>query len=72
MVDIKTLVGCLGGSGAVARKFNITTAAVSQWIAADAVPPAREAQMWVIANYAGVDWTPPGAEGFRLAEKDAA
>lgn len=55
----------LGGQAEVARRLGVTRAAVSQWVAADAVPVARRIDLWRLAVDGAIEWTPPGAEGLR-------
>jgi transcriptional regulator with XRE-family HTH domain len=62
---IRDLMRGLGGQAEVARRLGVTRAAVSHWVAADALPRDRHVQVWQMALDAGLDWTPPGAEALR-------
>lgn len=64
-MTIRELMRSLGGQSEVARRLGVTRAAVSHWVAADALPRERLMQVWVLAAEAEVDWTPPGAETLR-------
>lgn len=55
----------LGGQANVARHLGVTRAAVSHWVAANALPAERREVVWQMALDAGLDWTPPGAEALR-------
>lgn len=72
MITVRELVDGLGGGANVARQIGVTAAAVSHWIAAGAIPPNRETQMWALAAAAGLDWSPPGAAAWRLAPRQEA
>lgn len=58
----------LGGPARLGRALGVTTAAVSNWSAAQRVPPTHALAIWRMATAAGLAWTPPGAEGLRLVE----
>lgn len=55
----------LGGAAKVARQLGVTTQAASQWMTADAVPPAHYLPLWRMALEAGLPWEPPGAAELR-------
>ncbi|MGX9966089.1 hypothetical protein ACVFYP_22375 [Roseomonas sp. F4] len=61
----KLLIVALGGNKAVAGRCRVTSGAVSNWIAADAVPAEHHLTLWDMALAAEVEWTPPGAGGLR-------
>jgi transcriptional regulator with XRE-family HTH domain len=66
-ITVRALRAALGGQAEVARRLGVTRAAVSHWVAADALPRKRHLQIWRMAAEAGLEWTPPGAEGLRDA-----
>jgi hypothetical protein len=72
MVSTRDLIQRLGGPGSVARAVGVSAAAVSNWIARDAIPADRHLTLWRLAVQRGVEWTPPAASGFRLVEGEAA
>jgi hypothetical protein len=65
-MTVRELVEALGGPAAVGRSFGISTEAVCQWTAANAVPRARRLDVWALAQRAGLAWRPPGGEGLTL------
>lgn len=65
VMTLRDLMSRLGGQADVARRLNVTRAAVSHWVAANALPAERREAVWQMALDAGIDWTPPGAEGLR-------
>lgn len=46
--------------------------AVSNWLARGAVPAEHRNTVWQMALDAGIDWTPPGAEGLRDKLRESA
>ncbi|NKC33478.1 helix-turn-helix domain-containing protein [Falsiroseomonas selenitidurans] len=64
-MKVKLLVVGLGGNKAVGERCGVSQAAVSNWIAADAIPAEHHLVLWEMALAAKVEWTPPGAEGLR-------
>jgi hypothetical protein len=68
-MKVSQLIIALGGPAKVSRELGLTTAAVSNWSAAERVPPMHELPLWRMATAAGLDWTPPGAEGLALVAK---
>jgi len=68
-MDIKAFIAALGGPAKVARELGITTAAVSNWPLTGRVPAEHHIALWTMATAAGLDWTPPGAEGMALVPK---
>jgi hypothetical protein len=72
MVSTRDLIRQLGGPGSVARACGVSAPAVSNWIARDGIPVERHIPLWRLALQLGVEWTPPGADGCRLVEGEAA
>lgn len=72
-MEIRDLIDGLGGGAQLAKRMGVLPSAISNWIAAGEIPAARHLQMWRLAVEAGIEWTPPGAEGLRLiAQPDEA
>lgn len=65
-MNVSDLIAKLGGPAKVGRDRRVSTAAVSNWSAANKVPAEHQLALWRMATEAGIDWTPPGAEGLRL------
>jgi hypothetical protein len=65
-MEVSALIAKLGGPAALGRKLGITTQAVSNWHVTGRVPPNHEVRVWKLATEAGLQWTPPGAEGLAL------
>lgn len=66
MVTLDQLIEQLGGSAAVAKACGVGVSAVSNWVARGGVAAEHRVTLWRLATEAGIDWTPPGAEGLRL------
>lgn len=66
MVTLDQLIEQLGGSATVARECGVGVSAVSNWVARGGVAAQHRVTLWRRATEAGIDWTPPGAEGLRL------
>jgi hypothetical protein len=66
MLTLEQLIERLGGTAAVARACGVGTSAVSNWVARGGVAAEHRLTVWRLATEAGVEWTPPGAEGLRL------
>lgn len=64
-MDVRTLCERLGGQKAVAERLGLRPQAVNNWCARDSVPADHHVSLWQMALDAGLDWTPPGAEGLR-------
>lgn len=62
---VKTLIVELGGNKPVAERCRVSSAAVSNWIAANAVPAEHHITLWDMALAAGVAWEPPRADDIR-------
>jgi hypothetical protein len=71
-MEVSSLIAALGGPTRVAKTLGITTQAVSNWSATRRVPREHHVAVWRMASAAGLDWTPPGAEGLTLVEKERA
>jgi hypothetical protein len=71
-MEVPDLISALGGPAKVGRALGITTQAVSNWSATNRVPAEREVALWRMATEAGLEWTPPGAEGLALVAKGRA
>lgn len=65
-MDVRTLIRKLGGPSKVAARVGVTPSAVTNWAARDAVSNSHLIAIWRLARETGVDWQPPGAEGFEL------
>lgn len=72
MISVRELIRLLGGPTVVAAKRRVTVSAVTNWAARDEVPGEHRVPMWRDAYEAGIDWTPPGAEGLTLAPRQEA
>lgn len=68
MTKLADVIEGLGGATEVGRRCGVTASAVSNWVARDAVSAMHALAIWRMATAAGLDWTPPGAEGLRLVE----
>jgi hypothetical protein len=66
MLAVPDLISALGGSTRVAAACGVQPTAVSNWVARGAVAAEHRVRVWRLATEAGLDWTPPGAEGLRL------
>lgn len=53
------------GRKAVAERCGVRQNAVSNWLARGELPAEHRLAVWQMALDAGLDWTPPGAEGLR-------
>lgn len=53
------------GRKAVATACGVRQNAVSNWLARGEIPAEHLNTVWQMALDAGLDWTPPGAEGLR-------
>ena len=71
-LSIRDLVHALGGASVVGAACGISASAVTNWYARDAVATEHHIKVWRMASAAGLDWTPPGAEGLALAKQEAA
>lgn len=64
-MDPRELIKALGGSTAVGARLGVTSQAVSNALRRNALPADWHLPLWQMALDAGLDWTPPGAEGLR-------
>lgn len=56
-MDDIALIKALGGTGAVARRFQVSDAAVSLW-RQRGIPRSRHLQVFKVCQEEGLDWTP--------------
>lgn len=73
-MEIRDLIKRLGGPSEVAARIagGVTGKAVSMWGTRGEVPGEHAVALWRLAQAAGLDWAPPGADGLALVEKGAA
>lgn len=71
-MNVSDLISLLGGPAKVGRERRVTTAAVSNWSAANRVPPEHQLPLWRMATEAGINWAPPGCEGLALVPRPPA
>jgi len=69
---VRDLIEALGGSGVVARALGLRASAVGNWSLRGEIPGAHHVGVWRLAREAGLEWSPPGAEGFVLTPREAA
>lgn len=55
----------LGGHAAVAERLGLRRTAVTMWVRRGEIAAEHRNAVWQMALDAGLDWTPPGAEGLR-------
>lgn len=71
-IDARALVEALGGPKLLAAKLGVrSAAAVCNWYNSG-IPARHHLPLWRLAQQAGVDWRPPGAEGLILPAPGAA
>jgi hypothetical protein len=73
-MEIRDLIRLLGGPSELAARLGdgVTGKAVSMWGSRGEIPGDYLLPVWRMASAAGLDWTPPGAEGLTLVEKERA
>jgi hypothetical protein len=71
-LSVRELVVAFGGPAKLGRAVGVSTEAVCNWQAKDAVPKSRHLQVWRLAQAKGLTWRPPGMEGVTLAPAPAA
>lgn len=59
-MSIRAIVKELGGTNRVSQEMKVGPSAVSNWIADDAIPKARQIEFYALCLARGVDWRPPG------------
>lgn len=64
-MSLAELLRHLGGHAVVAERLGLRRAAVSMWVQRGEIPAEHRNEVWQMALDAGLDWTPPGAEGLR-------
>lgn len=72
MLSNSDLIAKLGGPTKVAAARGVIPSAVSNWIARGVIPAEHRMAVWRMATEAGLDWAPPGAEGFALVPRAGA
>jgi hypothetical protein len=65
-MPIRSVIKALGGPSYIASQLGLTVPAVSNWSLRDAIPGKHQLAVWRLARAAGVDWTPPAADGLVL------
>jgi len=68
-MEIRDLIKRLGGPAEVAVRLGIAGKTVSMWGSRGEIPGDYRLAMWRMATEAGLDWTPPGADGLALVPK---
>lgn len=68
---IEKLEGAFGGVRAVATRLSVSRGAVSMWKLRAEVPSQYDLPLWMLATEAGIDWTPPAAQGLMLVRRAA-
>jgi hypothetical protein len=64
-MQVRDLIRALGGPVSVGARLGVTSQAVSNAVRRQRLPAEWHFPLWQMALDAGVDWTPPGAEGLR-------
>lgn len=72
MLSLNALITGLGGATKVAQECGVLPSAVSNWVSRGAIAAEHRVTVWRLAAAAGLDWTPPGAEGLALVAKERA
>lgn len=72
MVTVRELIKQLGGPVALSGCCGVVPSAVTNWAAKNEVSAEHRITLWRMAVAAGIDWTPPGADGLVLAPKEVA
>jgi hypothetical protein len=72
MITVRSLIKQLGGPSEIAARCGISASAVSNWGSRGEVAAGHRITLWRMASEAGLDWTPPDAEGLQLTPREAA
>ncbi len=72
MIHMRDLIRQLGGQSKVASACGVTPSAVNNWALRGRVSSQHALAVWKLAREAGIEWSPPGAEGLVLASREAA
>lgn len=64
-MDLKALIGGLGGNQAVAKVVGVTPSAVANWVSRGAIAAEHHLVVWQMALRANLAWEPPGASQLR-------
>lgn len=66
------VIDALGGATAVAQKLGVKRSRVTMWRTRGVISSAFHLVVWRAASEAGLGWQPPGADGLRLEQGQAA
>ena len=72
-LSVRELIHAFGGPAVVGDRLGgIRADTVSMWGTRDSIPPEFHIPVWRLAQEAGIDWKPPGAEGLAIVPDQAA